>query len=159
MNNSYAARTATSLLLGILLGTAVLFSTRLLVRKTDWARELHVEFRNLLGGQASRDIVWLAMASGLAEEIFFRGAMQPAWGLLVSAFVFGCVHVGPSRKYLPWTGWAIVMGLLFGLIYEMTGVLWGPIVAHVLINHENMLFIRDYDPDATSNPRAEHRQS
>ena len=148
MEASLASRSATSLLLGMLLAVTVIASTRVLVHKTQWARRLHLEFRNLLGSQTSKDILWLALASGFAEEMFFRGAMQPSWGLLVSAFVFGGVHVGPTRTYWPWTLWAIVMGLLLGLIFELTGVLWGTVLAHVVINHENMRFIRDYDPES-----------
>jgi membrane protease YdiL (CAAX protease family) len=34
------------------------------------------------------------------------------------------------------------MGLLLGVIFELTGVLWGPVLAHVWINQRNMTFIR-----------------
>lgn len=39
------------------------------------------------------------------------------------------------------------MGLAFGVLFEGTGVLLGPILAHGLINYENMHFIAAYDPD------------
>ena len=82
------------------------------------------------------------ICSGFAEELFFRGAMQPVLGLLITAVIFGAVHVGPKPVFFAWTTWAFVMGLLLGMIFELTGVLWGPVLAHVWINQRNMSFIR-----------------
>lgn len=139
-------RFAVSILGGLFLGGTVVALTRVLVGRARWAQELHVEFRNLLGPLDGRAIAWLAFTSGVAEEMFFRGAMQPTFGLLLSALIFGGVHVGPKRSFVPWTIWAFVMGLLFGTLFEATGVLLGPIIAHVLINQRNMRFIQRHDP-------------
>jgi membrane protease YdiL (CAAX protease family) len=46
--------------------------------------------------------------------------------------------------------WATVMGLLFGGLFAATGNLFGPLVAHAAINHANLRFLRDHDPE----PRA-----
>jgi membrane protease YdiL (CAAX protease family) len=37
------------------------------------------------------------------------------------------------------------MGMLFGLVFEVTGSLLGPVIAHVLINGANLRFLRDTD--------------
>jgi membrane protease YdiL (CAAX protease family) len=68
--------------------------------------------------------------------------MQPVLGLLLSSAIFGLLHVGPRNVIFAWIAWAFVMGLLFGLIFELTGVLWGPVLAHVWINQRNMTYIR-----------------
>jgi hypothetical protein len=39
------------------------------------------------------------------------------------------------------------MGALFGLVFAATGSLVGPLVAHFAINHVNLRFLRDHDPD------------
>ena len=138
----YWERLALSLGLGFSLALAVVGMTPLLVERTQWARALQEELGEIISPLSLADITWLALASGFAEELFFRGAMQPVLGLLVTSLIFGAVHVGPKRVLLAWTTWAFVMGLLFGVIFELTGVLWGPVLAHVWINQRNMTFIR-----------------
>ncbi len=131
---------------GLFLALLTVAVTPLLVKRTDWAARLHTEFRSAIGTLSVKEIWLLALMSGLAEELFFRGALQPVVGVWLASLIFGGVHVGPSRLYLPWTLWAFVMGLLFGLIYASTGVLWGAILAHVTINQRNMRFIQRHDP-------------
>jgi membrane protease YdiL (CAAX protease family) len=91
---------------------------------------------------SSWEITLLALSSGFAEELFFRGAMQPALGLLLTSLIFGAVHTGPRRVFVAWSVWAFIMGLLFGVIFELSGVLWGPVLAHVWINQRNMAYMR-----------------
>lgn len=138
--------TALALAFGAATALVVARGTRVLVQRTGWARRLHVEFRELLGHLSPREIAFLAITSGVAEELFFRGAMQPETGLVVTSLVFGAVHIGPSRHFWPWTAWAAVMGFVFGGLYVATGELLAPIVAHVVINYENLHFINSYDP-------------
>jgi membrane protease YdiL (CAAX protease family) len=138
----YAERFALSLGLGLVLALAVVAVTPLLVERTQWARALHVELEAIISPLSLAEITWLALASGFAEELFFRGAMQPVLGLLITSVIFGAVHVGPKPVFFVWTTWAFVMGLLLGIIFELTGVLWGPVLAHVWINQRNMSFIR-----------------
>jgi membrane protease YdiL (CAAX protease family) len=38
------------------------------------------------------------------------------------------------------------MGLLFALVFALTGNLVGPIAAHMAINAANLRFVRDHDP-------------
>lgn len=144
---------STSIGLGVALALAVIVATRVLVRRTRWARELHLGFRDALGQLSGAEIAFFALSSGIAEELFFRGAMQPSWGLWPTALVFGVLHVPPTRRFLPWTLTAGVMGLALGALYAATGSLAGPIVAHVLINYENLHFIEGYDPSAAPRPR------
>jgi membrane protease YdiL (CAAX protease family) len=138
----YPERFALSLALGLVLAFTVVAMTPRLVERTQWARALHAELAEVISPLSSAEITWLALASGLAEELFFRGAMQPVLGLLITSVIFGAVHVGPKSVFLAWTTWAFFMGLLLGLIFELTGVLWGPVFAHVWINQRNMTFIR-----------------
>jgi hypothetical protein len=138
----YLERLALSLGLGLTLALAVVAMTPRLVERTKWARALHSELGEIISPLSYSEITWLALASGFAEELFFRGAMQPVLGLLITSVIFGAVHVGPKPVFLAWTTWAFLMGLLLGLIFELTGVLWGPVLAHVWINQRNMAFIR-----------------
>lgn len=88
----------------------------------------------------------LAFFSGVGEEVFFRGALQPSFGLVPTSLLFGLLHIGPDRRFFAWTPWALAMGFLLGGIYEATGSLGGCIVAHVAINYANLRFIATHDP-------------
>lgn len=48
------------------------------------------------------------------------------------------IHVGPDRRYLIWTAFAIVLGFVFGAILLITGNILGCIHAHGLINFINL---------------------
>jgi uncharacterized protein len=78
--------------------------------------------------------VALALASGIAEEVFFRGALLPAIGLVGSACAFGLLHTSFDRQLLGWTIFALAAGLGFGALFVWTGGLLAPITAHVAIN-------------------------
>jgi len=138
----YEQRLVLSVALGLLLALTVVRATPALVERAAWARSLHLELKSIVAPLSSAEITILALASGVAEELFFRGAMQPVLGILLTSVIFGAVHVGPKSVFLAWASWAFVMGLLLGLIFELTGVLWGPILAHAWINQRNMTFIQ-----------------
>ncbi len=142
MTSAYPVRLAVSLGLGLALATTIVVLTPYLVKRAAWARALHEELKELLGPLQAGEVTVLALASGLAEELFFRGAMQPAFGLWLTSLIFGLAHVGPRRVFVAWAAWAFLVGLVLGTIFELTGVLWGPVFAHVWINQRNMTFIR-----------------
>ena len=73
-----------------------------------------------------------------AEEVLFRGAMQPAWGLHLTAIVFGLAHLPPRRDLLPWTIAALLIGYALGALTAASGNLAGALVAHFTINVFNL---------------------
>jgi membrane protease YdiL (CAAX protease family) len=93
----------------------------------------------LVDRMRTSDLVLISVFSGVGEEMFFRGAVQPEFGLTVAALAFGLVHVGPDRRYLVWTVWAILAGFLFGFLYRFSGGLLAPVVAHSLHNAATLL--------------------
>jgi membrane protease YdiL (CAAX protease family) len=74
----------------------------------------------------------------VGEEMFFRGALLPTIGLFASSAIFALLHIGPKARHLPWTASSFAVGLLFGAMFEWTGDLTGPIVAHFLVNFLNL---------------------
>jgi membrane protease YdiL (CAAX protease family) len=127
--------------LGLALGLGVVGLSRLAVARWEWARALHASFRDLLGPLTRRDVLVIAASSAIGEEILFRGALLPWLGLWPSVLAFGLLHIGPGRRFLPWTVSALVLGLAFSLLAQTTGDLGGPIVAHFVINLLNLRFI------------------
>jgi uncharacterized protein len=140
-----------SLALGIVVAAATVRTTRVLGR-AGWARALHADLRPIVHGLGDGEIVVMALASGVGEELFFRGCLTPLLGIFLSSAAFGVLHQVRGRARWAWAGWATVMGVAFATIYELTGHLVGPIVAHVTINLVNLRYLRDHDPEAK--PRA-----
>lgn len=128
-------------ILGFAAGLGVVGLTRVATRHFQWARDLHGSFRDLLGPLTGHEIVILALASSIGEELLFRGALQPWMGLWLQALAFALLHVGPGRKFLPWTLSALVLGLAFGGLAEWTENLGAPIAAHFAINFLNLRHI------------------
>jgi hypothetical protein len=132
-------------LLGIAVGLLVVLLTRVAVRRFRWARLMHRDFRSVLGPTQSREILILALASAIGEELLFRGALQPWIGIWLQAGVFALLHIGPGVRFLPWTASAFVLGIGFGYMVAWTGDLGGPITAHFVINYLNLHFITRVD--------------
>ena len=94
--------------------------------------------RRCWGRSRSAECWLLALLSGVAEEAFFRGALQPQVGLLAASLLFGAAHFVPRRELLLWTVFSIAAGLLLGWLFDATGNLVAPIVAHAGINGVNL---------------------
>ncbi|HUJ58056.1 MAG TPA: CPBP family intramembrane glutamic endopeptidase [Kofleriaceae bacterium] len=139
-------------LLGVALGLVVVGLTRIATKNFRWARDLHASFRDLLGPLTVREIAILAIASAVGEELLFRGALMPWLGLWLQAVVFALLHLGPGRRFLPWTASALVLGIAFGELALWTHNLGGPIAAHFTINFLNLRYI----VGAPARPAAAH---
>ncbi|HEX7841966.1 MAG TPA: CPBP family intramembrane glutamic endopeptidase [Kofleriaceae bacterium] len=126
---------------GFAVGLGVVGLTRVATRHFAWARHLHVSFHDLLGPLTGREIVILALASSIGEELLFRGALLPWLGPWWQAVVFALLHVGPNKRFLPWTVSALVLGAAFGGLAVWTTNLGAPIAAHFTINFLNLRFI------------------
>lgn len=128
-------------LLGVAVGLGFVGLTRVAVLRFTWARTLQRSFQDVLGPLGTRDILILAAASSIGEEFLFRGALQPWIGMLPQAVLFALLHVGPGKRFIPWTISALAMGLAFGWLAQATGNLGGSIAAHFTINFLNLRFI------------------
>ena len=132
---------AASPFVGLIFGLAMVFLSRLAVHSMEWARVLHREFHAVVHELSSKEIFLLAAASSVGEELFFRGALLPAVGLVPSSALFAAMHLRAQRRFLPWTLMSFIMGLAMGLMYMKLGDLGAPIVAHFTINLLNLNYI------------------
>ncbi len=128
-------------ILELAFGLGVVGLTGISTRHFQWARDLHGSFRDLLGPLTGHEIVILALASSIGEELLFRGALLPWMGIWLQAVVFALLHVGPGKRFLPWTVSALVLGIAFGWLAAWTGSLGAPIAAHFAINFFNLRHI------------------
>jgi membrane protease YdiL (CAAX protease family) len=133
------------LVTGLLIGLGFVFASRLAVHRFEWARALHRDLRALLGPLPDSEVLVLALASSIGEEIFFRGALMPSIGLFGSSLVFALLHVGPKPRFLPWTVSSFVAGLLFGQLFLWSGDLTGAVVAHFTVNFLNLRHLSQHE--------------
>lgn len=142
-----------SAMLGLLLGASVVMATRPMVARLVWAKTLHIELRRLVAQDLSfTGIVVLAVLSALGEELLFRGLIHSWLGLLPQSIIFGLVHQIPGKSRWVWVTWATLMGLLLGGVFQLTGSLLGPIVAHGVINGFNLQYLKTHDPEPRPRP-------
>jgi hypothetical protein len=138
-------QTLTGIVAGVFLGLGFVFASRFATHRFEWGRALHRDLRALLGPLTGVEIIVLAVASAVGEEIFFRGALLPAVGLWASSVVFALLHVGPKLRFLPWTLSSLVAGILFGQLFLWSGDLGGPVVAHFTVNALNLRYLSNTD--------------
>jgi len=85
------------------------------LEQMELLQELNQE---ILGGM---DSVWawliLALATGVGEEILFRGALQPVLGLGVTAVLFALTHI-QYGLFTPATLLVLFMGLALGILRQ-----------------------------------------
>jgi membrane protease YdiL (CAAX protease family) len=124
--------------LGVAAGGLLLGLWQAGLRQLPVARELEDKLGELLRGVEPAEVIALALLSGFAEELFFRGAVQGAWGWPLATLLFALLHVGPGAAFRSWTVFAGVAGLLFAGLMEWRGNLLAPVVAHVLVNAINL---------------------
>ena len=84
------------------------------------------------------NLVVLGVMAGLAEELFFRGLLQPlmiAWtknkhtGIWITAILFSAMHL-QFYGFLP----RMVLGALMGYVFLWSGSLWVPVFTHFFHN-------------------------
>ena len=129
-----------SLVLGILTAACTISLGLLAYRILPALRGISEELApRLVDGARSRDLVLISIFSGIGEEAFFRGAVLQEFGLVISSLLFGLAHIGPDRRYLVWTMWAVLAGFVYGAIFEVSGGLLAPVVAHAGHNAVTLL--------------------
>lgn len=101
------------------------------------------------------EILILGLAPAIFEEVVFRGIFihnlkaggkSDTAALLIPAVFFGLIHLtnavsGDVLQTLVQTGYAVVVGLVFGAIFIRTGDLCSVILAHAAIDITNRMFM------------------
>ena len=123
--------------IGVGLGLVSVLTARA-VSRLPWARRLNSEMGRIFGPLQLWQVAVLAVASAVGEEAFFRGAMQPALGYVLTSVIFGLLHVGPGKEFWPWTLSALVAGFLLGAATLYTGDILAATLAHFTVNYFNL---------------------
>lgn len=87
------------------------------------------------------DVVIIAVAAGIGEELLFRGALQLEVGLVPASVIFGLLHTG-ARGTFAFGCWVAVMGAALGGLSIVTDGLLAPIVAHAAYDAAAIWYLR-----------------
>jgi membrane protease YdiL (CAAX protease family) len=107
----------------------------------DWYRSRYRDLVEYFRPQRTVEILAGGLLAG-GEELVFRGVVLDAlrslvdWpsaaAVLVSALMFGALHVLPQRRLWPFALWAVWEGVLLGAVYVLSGSLLVCLVLHFL---------------------------
>ncbi len=131
---------------------AAVFLSFILMRLFPAMRRLGHFLADLIGPLSWTDAFVVAAFSALGEEFLFRGVLQHYLGVVPAALIFGTLHTGPGRRFIPWTLFAVMVGLVLGFLYERTGNLLAPVAAHFWINFINLRLLSRWSAQPEKSP-------
>lgn len=123
---------------GLVAGAALWTTIPLLLRAPTMRRVWQETLLPFSGALGTRDVVVIAVLSGVTEELFFRGVLTPEIGLIASSLCFGALHALCTVYFT----WATAVGAGFGALALISGSLVTPIVAHATYNLGALLLLR-----------------
>ena len=147
------------LVIGLVVGAALAGAWEIARRLLSQARSVEDQFAEILGPMSVSDAIVLAILSSIAEEFFFRGAVQDAWGFAPAAILFTLLHLGPGREFRIWTAFAGVAGLILGGLVVWRGSLLAAIVAHALVNGIGLSRLAVMGPRSDESSRPERTEA
>ncbi|MFW5715107.1 MAG: CPBP family intramembrane glutamic endopeptidase [bacterium] len=87
-------------------------------------------------------VLLLSLLSAYGEELFFRGALQPAVGYLPATVLFALSHFPPQKSMLIWPFYALAMGAVLGLLRILGGDIYSAVLLHFLANTVSLYLLR-----------------
>lgn len=127
--------------LELITGLVILISScRYLLLKTwpDFAESTEAANQQVLTSLQPLDYLVVSFLPGVTEELLFRGALLPLFGMdwksvLLAATIFGVLHLGNGRKY-SFAIWATFVGIVYGYATIVSSSLVVPMASHALNN-------------------------
>ena len=112
----------------------------------DMMQDTFVQMSNSVFG-----VIAIAIVAPLVEELLFRGAieghflrkgMKPVYAILISAAVFGIIHMNPAQMLF-----GFLIGLLFGWLYYRTGSVVPGFIGHFINNGLSCIVMATSTPE------------
>jgi membrane protease YdiL (CAAX protease family) len=133
--------TALGLGYGVAAGLVVVALCHVAYLASQAVRQASELIGRFFGPVTTLQAVWLALISGLFEELAFRGALWPQLGLVGTALFFGLCHTIPMRALAGYPIFAFFAGLILGHLRDATGSVWPSVACHVTINALNIAWL------------------
>ncbi|XP_021893842.1 uncharacterized protein LOC110811606 isoform X4 [Carica papaya] len=115
-------------------------SCRYLLLRTwpEFAESSEVANQQVLTSLEPLDYLLVAFFPGISEELLFRGALLPLFGInwksvFLVAGIFGILHLGGGRKY-SFAVWATFVGIVYGWATIVSSSIFVAMGSHALNN-------------------------
>ncbi len=138
----YPARAWPDVLLGGGLGLGAAWLVMLLSERFAVMGSLRAHLVRMIRLEAVQPwhALLLGLLAGIPEELLFRGAIQPALGLPLTALLFGVLHaITPT-----YVVYASLAGLGLGALFAWRGDLWAATAAHVVYDAALFWFLAQW---------------
>lgn len=105
-------------------------------------------FRNEIAEPIASALNWtealfVSIAAGFCEELFFRGVLQPEFGIFIASAIFALMHFGGSaREFRLLTTLYVIIGIYFGLLAQLNSNLWVPAIGHSVYDFVALQYLR-----------------
>ncbi|XP_004239168.1 uncharacterized protein [Solanum lycopersicum] len=127
--------------LELITGLVILVSScRYLLLKTwpDFAESSEAANSQVLSSLEPLDYLVVSLLPGISEEVLFRGALLPLFGIhwqsvVATASIFGILHLGSGRRY-SFAAWATFVGIVYGYATISSSTVVVPMAAHAVNN-------------------------
>lgn len=139
---------AEQLILGLLLGVELAVYVALIVGKMRAFARLRTFFGKIINQVRPRgfDMVVVALAAGLSEEVLFRATLQPMLGVWLTSLLFVLSHLGVGkfdRAKIAFGAYVFSMSVLFGFTYEQVGLI-AAVAAHASFDLVFLYLLRHF---------------
>jgi membrane protease YdiL (CAAX protease family) len=129
------------LLLGLIIGLLITFLSRPLMQISSWGRSLIRDLSPIFKDMNHKQIIALALLSGIAEEALFRSTLQPVLGLIITSILFAILHTGNKLYYAVWSIFALIFALIVGYLMLWRNGLVLTATIHVIVNLCNIKWL------------------
>jgi uncharacterized protein len=137
---------ATGMLWGLVgtvpLGALAFALTSPLARQWPPIQRIYEKVTEILGsallGLGVMDLLLLAAAAGIGEEVLFRGVLQTVLGIWATSIVFGLLHALTPTYFLLAAG----IGVYLGFLMQYTDNLLAPILVHWIYDSIALILIQ-----------------
>lgn len=104
-------------------------------------------FRSVLGRASRFELVILAAVAGVAEEMLFRGVLQPLIGVGLTSLAFGLLHAVSAPYFVVATGFGLYLGWISAEAEVLTGAgLFAPALIHSVYDYVALRRLRQLCP-------------
>ncbi|XP_062178978.1 uncharacterized protein LOC133883622 [Phragmites australis] len=127
--------------LELVAGLVILISSSRYILLQTWSNfrdSSEAANRQILTSLEPLDYIVIACLPGISEELLFRGALMPIFGLnwisaLIIGALFGVLHLGNGRKY-SFAIWATFVGFAYGIGTIASSSIIVPMASHSINN-------------------------
>jgi uncharacterized protein len=131
-----------SLGLGLATTAIAIFLTRRVLPVAPGGIALLASLRPEVRAESTRVVLLYGAVAATGEELLFRGVLLPWIGFFLSTAIFASLHRMRGKGGFAWAASSAVLGACLALNVLCTGTLVGAVMAHVLINTLNALYLR-----------------